>query len=153
MILQGKTVIVCGVGEGLGSEIARLCLRDGANVMLAARTVATLEKLAKDLDPAGERVAYQATDISNRAQCDALAKAAVDRFGGVDALAQVAAFDGVFGGFLEVTPEDWRKTIEINVIGTTQVVQSVVPSMHESKTPRSCNHRKRKEVVPPELAR
>ncbi len=54
MILEGKTFIICGVGTGLGSEIARAAYRDGANLGLAARTQATLEAAAKALDPPGE---------------------------------------------------------------------------------------------------
>lgn len=129
MILEGKTVVVSGVGPGLGAEVARLALRDGARVMLAARTKASLESCAKELDPSGEQVAFRATDITDAGQCEALASAAAERFGGVDALVQVAAFDRVFGGLAEVTPEDWRRTHEVNVIGTTQMVKAVAPRL------------------------
>jgi NAD(P)-dependent dehydrogenase (short-subunit alcohol dehydrogenase family) len=129
MILEGKTVVVTGVGRGLGSEIARLCLRDGANVVLAARTLATLEAIAKELDPSGERVATAATDVTDPEQCEALARAAVERFGGIDALAQVAALDTLFGGLRDAKPEDWRSAFEVNVIGTTQVARAVVEPM------------------------
>ncbi|MCH7709277.1 MAG: SDR family oxidoreductase [Myxococcales bacterium] len=129
MILEGKTVVVCGVGQGLGGEIARLCLRDGASVMLAARTEATLEQIAKQLDPDGKRVAWQVTDITDDDQCKALAAASVDRFGGIDALVQVAAYDSLFGTFEEVKADDWRQMMEINLIGSTQVARAVVPAM------------------------
>ena len=87
MILEGKTLIVTGVGPGLGSEIVRCALRDGANVMLAARTEAKLKAMAERLDPDGRRVAYQATDITDESQCAALTAATLDRFGAIDALA------------------------------------------------------------------
>ena len=63
MILEGKSVIVSGVGAGLGREIARLALRDGARVSLGARTETVLEQTASELDPSGDRVAYARTDI------------------------------------------------------------------------------------------
>jgi NAD(P)-dependent dehydrogenase (short-subunit alcohol dehydrogenase family) len=131
VILEGKTLVVTGVGSGLGSEIARAAVRDGANVVLAARTQATLEALAKQLDPAGDRVAAVPTDISDDAQCRTLAEAAVARFGGVDALAQVAALDAVFGGLMEATAEDWRRVMETNVIGSTQMARAVAPHMKQ----------------------
>ena len=131
MILEGKTLVVTGVGSGLGSEIARAAVRDGANVVLAARTQATLEALAKQLDPRGERVAAVPTDIGDEAQCRALAEAAVARFGRVDALAQVAALDAVFGGLMEATAEDWRRVMETNVIGSTQMARAVAPHMKQ----------------------
>lgn len=131
MILAGKTLVVCGVGTGLGSEVARLALRDGANVMLAARTQSTLEQVAKELDPSGERVAWRSTDITDAEQCRALAQATRDRFDGVDALVQVAALDTVFGPFRNASAEDLRRVFEVNVIGTAQVVQAAAPHMRE----------------------
>jgi NAD(P)-dependent dehydrogenase (short-subunit alcohol dehydrogenase family) len=131
MILEGKTIVVSGVGTGLGSEVLRIAVRDGANVMAAARTQATLEAAAKEVDPSGERVAICPTDITDAAQCDALARATVDRFGGIDALVQVAARDAVFGGLADVSEEDWYNTIGVNVHGSTQVVKAVVPALRQ----------------------
>ena len=51
MILEGKTVIVSGVGPGLGGEVARLAVRDGANVVVAARSAEKLAAAATELDP------------------------------------------------------------------------------------------------------
>ena len=55
MILQGKTIVVSGVGPGLGKEVVTLALRDGANVVLAARGADRLNALAKELDSSGAR--------------------------------------------------------------------------------------------------
>ena len=106
MIVEGRTVVVTGVGTGLGSEIARLAHRDGANLVLAARTQATLEAAAQEIDPSGSRIEIVPTDITDEAQCQALAATAQQRFGRVDALAQVAAIDALFGGLAEVTKDD-----------------------------------------------
>ncbi|MGI9591983.1 MAG: SDR family NAD(P)-dependent oxidoreductase, partial [Myxococcota bacterium] len=130
-MLEGKTVVVCGVGPGLGGEVARLALRDGANVVIAARRGDKLEKIAAELDPSGKRVAALVTDITDPEQCAALSEFAVDRFGAIDALVQVAAYDAVFGSFEEVKAEDWRQTYEVNVIGTTQIARAVVPAMRK----------------------
>ena len=131
MILEGKTVVVCGVGTGLGSEVARVVLRDGAQVMLAARTESTLQQVAKELDPEGRKVAWRATDITDAEQCRALGDATVERFGGVDALVQVAALDTVFGPFQDTKPDDWRNTFEVNVVGTALIVQALAPYMKQ----------------------
>ena len=69
MILEGKTVLVTGVGNGLGRECAASALRDGANVVLAARTAETLTAIAGELDPSGERVATHPTDITDPESC------------------------------------------------------------------------------------
>jgi NAD(P)-dependent dehydrogenase (short-subunit alcohol dehydrogenase family) len=129
VILEGKTVIVSGVGPGLGGAVARCAVRDGANVVIAARGAAKLDAIAKELDPSGRRVAAHAFDITSAAACDGLAALAEQRFGGVDALIQVAALDAVFGTLETTTPDDWRRVMEVNVIGSTQLCRSVVPAL------------------------
>jgi NAD(P)-dependent dehydrogenase (short-subunit alcohol dehydrogenase family) len=129
VVLAGKTVIVSGVGPGLGGEVARIALRDGANVVIAARNGPKLEAIAKELDPAGGRVAAHAFDITDAAACEGLVAFAERRFGGVDALVQVAALDAVFGTLATTKAEDWRRVMEVNVIGTTQLCRAMVPAL------------------------
>lgn len=131
MILEGKTVVVVGVGPGLGGEIAALALRDGANVMIGARREAALEKSAKRLDPSGDRVAWHVVDVVDAATCQAIAAASVARFGGIDALVIVAAVDTVFGGFNEASAEDYRAAFEVNMVGAAQMASAVVPHLRE----------------------
>jgi NAD(P)-dependent dehydrogenase (short-subunit alcohol dehydrogenase family) len=129
VILGGKTVIVSGVGPGLGREIARCAARDGANVVIGARSAAKLAALAAELDPDALRVAAHAFDIVDPASCEGLVAFAERRFGGVDALVQVAALDTVFGGLETATPDDWRRVMDVNVIGTTQLCRAVAPAL------------------------
>lgn len=131
MILEGKTILVSGVGAGLGREVARLALRDGANVVLAARTEATLEEAARELDPSGERVAIARTDITVPEDCDALVSTAVARFGRVDAMVQVAAYEAAFGGIEETDFDQWRKAYETNVLGSLTLVRALVPQLKQ----------------------
>src|SRR2546421_5941508 len=98
MILEGKTVVVTGVGPGLGGEVAKLVLRDGGNAVLAARSADKLAGIAADLDASGERVAHLPTDIGDVEQCRALAALATERFGAIDGVVQGAAYDGPLAG-------------------------------------------------------
>jgi NAD(P)-dependent dehydrogenase (short-subunit alcohol dehydrogenase family) len=129
MILNGKTVLVTGVGNGLGRECASSALRDGANVVLAARTAESLTAAAAELDPSGERVATQPTDITDPDSCASLVEAAVNRFGSVDALIQVAAYENVWGGLYELKFDAWRKAFETNVLGALTVIRPVAEAM------------------------
>jgi NAD(P)-dependent dehydrogenase (short-subunit alcohol dehydrogenase family) len=129
MILKDKVVAVAGAGPGLGREIAEVALRDGARVVVGARKEGKLEALARDLDPSGERVAWAQLDITDMARCEAFTSTAVERFGGLDAVVQVAAFDSVFGTIETQTSEDWLRTLEANVVGTTQVVRAATPHL------------------------
>ncbi len=132
MILEGKTVVVTGVGAGLGRECAARSLAEGANVVLAARTAGTLEATADELDPGGERVAVSVTDITDADSCESLVELARGRFGGVDALIQVAAYENVWGGLFDLRLDAWRKAFETNVLGTLTILRPVARSMKES---------------------
>ncbi len=129
MILQDRTLLVSGVGSGLGGEIARLALRDGARVVLGARTESALEAIAKELDPGGERVAWRRTDITDPEDCEALAALAVERFGAVHAAVQVAAFELAWGGLADADLDKWRRAFDTNVLGSVTLLRAVVPPM------------------------
>jgi NAD(P)-dependent dehydrogenase (short-subunit alcohol dehydrogenase family) len=131
MMLDGKTVVVSGVGPGLGREIAAAAVREGANVVIGARTQANLEKAAAEIDPSGAKVAWEVTDITDPAQCARLAATATERFGRIDALVNCAALDAVFGGLEQADWDSWRQAIEINLFGTMQMTQAVIPAMKE----------------------
>jgi NAD(P)-dependent dehydrogenase (short-subunit alcohol dehydrogenase family) len=131
-MLQGKTVIVTGVGSGLGRECVAAALREGANVVMAARTAETLEATAAEVDPSGEHVEAVPTDITDADQSAALVARAQARFGSVDALIQVAAFEYVFGGLHETKLDDWRTAFETNVLGALTVLRPVALAMKDS---------------------
>lgn len=131
MILDQKTVIVTGVGVGLGRECAAAALREGANVVLAARRPEELARAAAELDPDGARSAHRPTDITDPASCAALVDLARERFGRVDALIQVAAFEHAWGGLYDLKLDDWRTAFDTNVLGALTVLRPVATAMKE----------------------
>lgn len=124
MLLKNKTVVISGVGPGLGREIAAVALRDGANVVIGARRERQLHETAAALDPSGERIAHCATDITDPKQCQRLMQAAVDRFGGIDAVVQVAAFETVASSMETTSPDDWHRSFDTNVVASVEVVRA-----------------------------
>jgi len=129
MILDNKVLVVAGVGPGLGREIVRLAVRDGAKVMIAARREDGLAATAADLDPSGKRIAYRRTDITVADDCAALAAEALERFGRVDAVIQVAAFERAFGRLEETDFGTWTKAFETNILGTMTLLRALVPAL------------------------
>ncbi|MFI8928751.1 SDR family oxidoreductase [Streptomyces sp. NPDC053474] len=130
-LLQGKTVIVSGVGAGLGHEVAAAVVAEGGNAVLGARTEAHLAKTAALLDPEGARTAYRPTDITDEAQCAALAGLAVERFGRVDALVQVAALDSHFGGLQDADFATWATVLDVNLLGSLRMARACLPALRE----------------------
>jgi len=132
MLLEDKVVIVSGVGPGLGREIAIAAAREGASVMLGARTEANLAAVAEEIDPTGTTVGYEVTDISDAEQATRLADAAAEKFGRVDALVNCAALDSVFGGVQEADFDEWRRVFDTNIIGSLQVTRAAIPHLQHN---------------------
>lgn len=129
--LDGKTILVSGVGPGLGSETARIALREGANVVAAARQIDRLRGICAELDPSGERIEAVQADILDPASCASLVDAALARFGKLDGIVHVAALDAVFGMLEGADLEEWRRTYEMNVFGSMQLVQAAIPALKD----------------------
>jgi len=132
LIVEGKVIAISGVGRGLGRQIARLALRDGASVFLGARTPESLEAIGEELDPSGERVGWAALDIRERTRCADFAAAAAKRFGPVNALVNLAASDNAFGNLVDSEPDSWRDVFETNVIGSLQLTKEMLPHLQSA---------------------
>ncbi|MFJ8313089.1 MULTISPECIES: SDR family oxidoreductase [unclassified Streptomyces] len=129
MLLSGKTVIVSGVGAGLGHQVAAAVVRDGGNAVLGARTEANLAKSAAEIDPDGAHAAYLPTDITDESQCEALAALAAARFGGIDAVVHVAAWDSYFGGLQDADFATWQRVVDVNLLGTLRMTRACLPAL------------------------
>ncbi|MFJ7077691.1 SDR family oxidoreductase [Streptomyces sp. NPDC098781] len=130
-LLAGKTVVVSGVGAGLGHQVAATVVRDGGNAVLGARTEANLAKSAAEIDPDGARTAYRATDITDEGQCEALAALARERFGRIDAVVHVAAWDSHFGGLEDADFTTWQSVIDVNLLGSLRMTRACLPALKE----------------------
>jgi NAD(P)-dependent dehydrogenase (short-subunit alcohol dehydrogenase family) len=131
--LAGKTVIISGVGPGLGRETALVASREGANVVLGARTGATLKSVADEVDPTGARVAFAVTDVTNEAACERLVATALERFGRIDAVVNCAALDALFGG-LDAAGDfsTWKATFDVNLFGSLYMTRAALPELRRN---------------------
>ncbi|MEZ5320866.1 MAG: SDR family oxidoreductase [Microthrixaceae bacterium] len=131
-LLGDKVIAVTGVGAGLGREITTTLLRDGARVVVAARDASSLNDIVEPLDPTGEHVAVATADICVPEDCDRIVETATRVFGGLDGLVQVAAYEGAAGGLMAFDADRLRRSVEVNVIGSLQMVRSAAAVMSES---------------------
>ncbi|MFE7617178.1 SDR family oxidoreductase [Streptomyces sp. NPDC057496] len=131
MSLAGKTVVVSGVGPGLGHRVAAAVVREGGNAVLGARTAAHLAGSAARIDPGGRHTAHLATDITDEARCGALAALALERFGRLDAVVHVAALDSHFGGVEDADLAVWRSVLDVNLLGTLRMTRACLPGLKE----------------------
>lgn len=132
MLLTGKVVVVSGIGPGLGIELSTLAAAEGAaGVVVAARTPAKLDDAERAIRARGlaTAVCKVPTDVADRAQCERLVDAAVATFGRIDALVNSAYVPGRFEAVERADLDDWRATFDINLFGTMQLTQAVIPVM------------------------
>lgn len=132
MLLENTTVLITGVGTGLGRECALAARAQGARVVIAARTADTLAEVAAEVDPDGTAVLAHPVDLTEPDQCAELVAAARNRFGTIDALVQVAAYDNAWGGVFDMTDDHWRRAFDTNVLGSLNIVRATAPVMRSA---------------------
>lgn len=131
MLLQDQVVVVSGIGPGLGIKLALAAAREGARLVLAARSAEKLAAAEQAVRAAGYRgeLLQRPTDIRSGADCGALVAAALARFGRIDVLFNSAFTSGRLQPIESADLDDWRATMETNLFGTMQLTQAVVPAM------------------------
>jgi NAD(P)-dependent dehydrogenase (short-subunit alcohol dehydrogenase family) len=120
--LADRTVLVTGASSGIGAHLARVAARAGARVVLAARRVERLEKVAKDIEWESGKALSVALDVTDRASVEAAFDTAEAHFGVVDVVLNNA---GIGNGQrpLEISEEDWRAMLSTNLDGVWRVAQ------------------------------
>lgn len=115
--LAGRTAVVTGANSGIGRATALALARVGVNVVLAARTAATLDAVAQECaDLPGQAVGIP-TDVTDEAAVVALMDTAAGRFGHLDILV-TSAGGAAFGSIMESRTEDWDLLMAVNLRGT-----------------------------------
>jgi len=132
--LEGKTAIVTGASSGIGAAIAKGLAAEGANVVLAARTLENLNKVKEDIEGQGRgKVQAVQADVAESENVKRMIETAVAHFGDVDILVNNA------GQMLEGTVrsgkvDEWEKMIDVNIKGVLYNIDAVLPRMIERAT-------------------
>jgi meso-butanediol dehydrogenase / (S,S)-butanediol dehydrogenase / diacetyl reductase len=126
---NGKTVVVTGAASGIGRGIAERFASEGANLVLGDTSEAQLRDVAGTLP--GDRTLTRRCDVADYAQVQALVAAAVDRFGGVDVMVNNAGI-GPEGSVEDVSLEDWRQTIDVDLGGVFHGCRAAMPALLKS---------------------
>src|SRR3954452_10050819 len=132
-VLEGKVVVVAGVGPGLGRSIAVQCAKAGADLVLAARTEARLGEVADEVKQLGRRTLQVGTDINSEESAQHLVDATLAEFGRLDALVNNAFAIPPLGALQTVDFDQVRAGFETNVLGGLRLTRLFVPALAESK--------------------
>ncbi|MFE5120300.1 SDR family NAD(P)-dependent oxidoreductase [Streptomyces sp. NPDC056669] len=127
----GKTALVTGAGSGLGRAIALAFAAEGASVVAAGRTEATLAETVRLIEAAAGRAAAVPTDVTDSGQLRELVHQAVTRFGGLDIAVNNAGIMGGQGPLGEVSEEDWEAVLRTNVTGVWLAMKHQIAHMKD----------------------
>lgn len=127
--LQGKRALITGAGSGIGSAIAELFVREGADLVLLDLTAPPAKSVGERLTQAtGRRVVAVGADVSLPAQVDGAFAEALEAFGGLEILVNCAGVN-VFGDPLQIAEQDWTRCLGTNLSGAWHCIHAALPSM------------------------
>ncbi|QTN00622.1 3-ketoacyl-ACP reductase [Sediminibacillus dalangtanensis] len=126
--LQGKVAYITGGGKGIGRATALALAKEGVKIGLIARTLSDLQAVAEEITAHGGEAAYATADVSDLSQVEAAVKAIEQKIGSADILINNAGI-GKYDTFLDFDPEDWKRVIEVNLMGVYYVTRTVLPQL------------------------
>ena len=140
-ILDGKTAIITGGGQGIGRAYALALAQEGANVVVADQDGANAEAVAGEIAAAGGSAIFVQADVGDPASVEGMAAAAREAFGGTDVLLNNAAIFTRLGrcGFEDIPLEEWDRVMRVNVTDGMLCTAAVLPDMRAKKQGRIIN--------------
>jgi 3-oxoacyl-[acyl-carrier protein] reductase len=135
MSLEGKVALVTGAGRGIGKAIALDFAKNGADVVVAARTTAEIESVAGEIRKLGRQALAIPTDMTQESNIQNLVSQTHAKFGKIDILVNNAGVSDV-GFIMEMKTEDWDRVLNVNLRGVFIATREVLQRMKEQKSGR-----------------
>ncbi|WP_397593408.1 SDR family NAD(P)-dependent oxidoreductase, partial [Sphingorhabdus sp.] len=129
MILKDKVVIVTGAGPGMGQALCRGAAVEGARVVVSARSVDAIEAIAEDIRAKGGEAIAVRCDVSSSDDCNALAKAALDKWGRIDGVVHSAYYHPDWSNLEAHSIAQLTQVLDVVAVGGLRMAQAVIPTM------------------------
>ena len=138
MRLSGKTAIVTGARRGMGRAISLALAREGADVVVSDISQEDCQRVVDEIERLGRKGLAVRCDVSSGSDVEAMVRKTVAEFGGVDILVNNAGIIS-YKPFLELTEEDWDKTLNVNLKGQFLCARAAAKEMVKNKRGRIIN--------------
>jgi NAD(P)-dependent dehydrogenase (short-subunit alcohol dehydrogenase family) len=125
--LDGKTALITGAGSGIGKAAAIMMAKEGARIGALSRTKDEIQETVDEIKRMGGKAIPIEADISSAKDMETATRELVKTFGSLDIVFANAGINGVWAPLEDLTPEDWDKTLGINLKGTFLTVKYAVP--------------------------
>jgi NAD(P)-dependent dehydrogenase (short-subunit alcohol dehydrogenase family) len=129
MRLKNQVCLVTGGGSGIGKATAVLMGAEGARVAVLSRTEDEVKQTAEEIRAAGGEAIHICADISKAEDMERTVREVIAAFGRLDVVFANAGVNGVWGPIEDLNPDDWDKTIAINLRGTFLTIKYAVPHL------------------------
>jgi NAD(P)-dependent dehydrogenase (short-subunit alcohol dehydrogenase family) len=129
MILQGKTIVMTGIGPGMGCKLAIAAAAQGANVALAARSISFLEQVKDEIASTGGHAIAVRTDVSSMGDCENLIAKTATSFGRIDGLVNSAYYHPDWSAFEGADLNQWSKAYDVACMGALRTIRAALPHM------------------------
>jgi NAD(P)-dependent dehydrogenase (short-subunit alcohol dehydrogenase family) len=135
--LAGKVALITGASRGIGAAVAERFAREGAHVVLAARTVGGLEEVDDAVRAASSSATLVPLDLRDFIKIDELAAALLDRWGRLDILVGNAAEFGVFSPLGHIDPATWNEVVDLNLTANWRLIRAMDPLLRAAPAGRA----------------
>jgi NAD(P)-dependent dehydrogenase (short-subunit alcohol dehydrogenase family) len=129
MILEGKTIVITGIGPGMGRKLALAAAAQGANVALAARSGDFLARVQEEIAASGGHAIPVPTDVSRMDQCENLIAETVEAFGRVDGVVNSAYYHPDWSDFEGADLDQWARAYDVACMGALRTIRAALPHM------------------------
>ena len=131
--VAGKVVVITGASSGLGEATAKMLAEKGAKLVLGARREKRLQQLVNAITSDGGEAIYKTVDVTKRDEVEALANAALEKFGRIDVLVNNAGLMPL-APLDELKVDEWEQMIDVNIKGVMYGVGAVLPTMRKQES-------------------
>lgn len=130
-MFKDKIVWITGASSGIGREMAIQFARQGAHVAISARRTERLEELVKEIEQLGQKALAVPCDVTKEEEVEKAVENIVTHFDRLDIAVANAGF-GVGGKIESLSAEDWRRQLDVNVVGLTSTIKHSLPFLRKS---------------------